>query len=100
MTATYSIRRLSAGQTAKVMGALYFLFGIIFAVIFGFFGLVSSAFMPADDRAAFMFGGAFIVLMPILYGVMGLVSGWLIALLYNMVAGITGGLEMELTSGD
>ena len=97
MTMTHRISRLGVAQTAKVMGALYFLFGIIFAVIFGLIGMVYSASGIAD-YSSFIFGGAFIVFMPIIYGVMGVISGLLVGMLYNLVAGLTGGLELDLTT--
>ena len=34
--------------------------------------------------------------MPLLYGILGVVFGALIAWFYNLVAGWTGGIEMEL----
>ena len=96
MTTTHRIRRLSVGQTAKVMGAIYLLFGIIFAVIFGAIGsLVPRTELGGDG---FMFGGIFVVLMPIIYAVMGVISGLLVAVFYNLVAGMTGGLELDLSS--
>ena len=45
-------------------------------------------------------GGAFLIALPILYGVIGVVAGALIAWLYNVVAGFTGGLELELEGGE
>lgn len=91
------IRRLGVGQMAKVMGALYFLIGIVIAAVIGLFG---SMFPDAGDGSVALFGGLFLLAMPILYGVIGVVSGALIAWLYNVVAGFTGGLEMELEGAE
>lgn|SRR5690606_27192425 len=92
------IDRLSLGQTAKVMGALYLLFGVIFAVLFG---LVSTV-VPTSEMGdgSFMFGGIFLIMMPLMYGVFGLISGFLVAFFYNMVSGLTGGLELDLVEAD
>ena len=94
---THRIRRLDIGQMAKVMGALYFLLGIIFAALFAVFG----SMMPRGEMEAgtAMFGGVFLVGMPILYGVIGVIGGALLAALYNLVAGWTGGIELELDGG-
>lgn len=91
------IRRLGIGQMAKVMGALYFLIGILIAAIIGLFG---SMLPSAREEGAALFGGAFLVAMPIIYGLFGVVAGALVAWLYNVVAGFTGGIEMELDGGD
>jgi hypothetical protein len=92
------IRRLGVAQMAKVMGALYFLLGILIAALMGLFG---SMFQTAGDESAMLFGGgAFLIALPILYGVIGVVAGALIAWLYNVVAGFTGGLELELEGGE
>jgi hypothetical protein len=94
---THRIRRLDIGQMAKVMGALYFLLGIIFAAIFALFG----SMIPRGEmgEGAAMFGGAMLIGMPILYGIIGLIGGALIAVLYNLVAGWTGGIELEFEGG-
>ena len=73
------------------------LIGILIAAIMGLFG---SMIPTAGNDSASLFGGAFLIAMPILYGLFGLVSGALIAWLYNIVAGFTGGIEMELEGGD
>jgi|SRR5690606_32006224 len=93
----HRIRRLGVGQMAKVLGSLYLLLGIIFAAIFGIFGSMMPTREMGNDAA--MFGGAFLIFMPILYGVIGLIFGALIAWLYNLVAGWTGGIEIELETG-
>ena len=66
------IRRLGIGQMAKVMGALYFLIGIIIAALFGLFG---SMLPTASEDSTALFGGAFLIAMPIIYGLFGVVFG-------------------------
>jgi hypothetical protein len=46
-----------------------------------------------------MFGIFAIIGLPILYGVMGVIAGGIGAALYNLFAGIFGGVEVELDSG-
>lgn len=53
-------------------------------------GLISGA------RVAEGLGtGGFLVLAPVMNGVMGFIGGAISALIYNIIAGITGSLEME-----
>jgi hypothetical protein len=42
-----------------------------------------------------MFGVAGIIVMPILYGVFGFIFALIGAVIYNVVAGIAGGIEIE-----
>ena len=47
------LTRLGVGQTAKVLGALYFLLGIVFAAIFGLLGSVMPEAAMGDDAGIF-----------------------------------------------
>jgi hypothetical protein len=40
-------------------------------------------------------GAGAIILMPIMYGIMGFIGGIISAALYNLLAGIIGGIEMN-----
>ena len=42
------------------------------------------------------FGVGSIILFPIAYGIMGFIGGLITAVLYNILAGFVGGIEMEL----
>jgi len=87
------IRRFGVGQTAKVFGVLYGLMGLVFVPFF----LVAAAVAP--HNSAFMgFGLGFVILIPILYAVFGFIFIAIACLLYNMVAGWIGGIEMEITA--
>lgn len=82
------IRRFSVGQTAKVFGVMYALIGLCFAPFFFLF----SAMAPEGQS----FGTIFAIAMPVLYGAMGLVGAAIGCVLYNLIAGWVGGIEMEL----
>ena len=84
------VKRFSIGQTAKFMGVLYLLFGLLFAPFFLLMG------MFAPDGQGGMFGTMFAIAMPIMYGCFGIVGGAIGAVLYNLVAGWVGGIEVEL----
>ena len=82
------LSRFSIGQTAKVLGLLYGLMGLIFLPIF----LVATMFSP--DGAGF--GVGFALALPILYGLLGFVFTAIGCALYNWVAGKVGGIEVSL----
>jgi hypothetical protein len=99
------LKRIGIGSAAKLSGAMYGAAGLIFGVIFGVAALIgfgfSSQLAPdnADAPPAFLgalFGVGAIVFLPLLYGLLGLVIGAISAALYNLFAGLVGGLEVEL----
>lgn len=81
------------------MGGLYALFGLI---IGGFFTLFSLAGMAAaagqgNDPTAILFGAGAVIVIPLLYGFFGFIGGIITALIYNLVAMVFGGVEIELS---
>jgi hypothetical protein len=88
---------LSVGRLAFVLyAAIGFIVGAMFAV-FSLFGAALGAH-AGEDSAIFgaLFGLGAIVFFPVLYGVFGGLGGMLMAALYNVVAGFTGGVEVTL----
>ena len=43
-----------------------------------------------------LFGMGAVIFMPILYGVLGAIFGALTAVIYNVIAGMVGGLRLEV----
>jgi hypothetical protein len=84
------VRRFGIAQTAKVVGILYALMGLIFLPFF----LLGAMFSPNGMG----FGIGFAILLPILYGVCGFIFTAIGCAIYNWVAGMVGGIEMELDS--
>lgn len=84
------LNRFSIGQTAKVLGILYALMGLIFAPFF----LLAALLSPNEAG----FGVGFAILLPVLYGVIGFIFAAIGCALYNWVAGMVGGIEVQLES--
>ena len=86
-------------QAGKVLAALYLGLSLIFIPFF-FLMMVIIPSVPhqagaPDPRAAFAgMGLAFIIIIPIFYTIIGFVGGALAALIYNLAAKVTGGLEL------
>lgn len=95
------IRRFGVWSVAKLYGALLAAMGLLFGAIIALASLVggaSWAFGDAQANAgpmAMMFGVGAIIVLPIFYGVLGVVMGALSAGLYNLIAGMLGGIEVE-----
>lgn len=82
------LSRFSIGQTAKVLGLLYGLMGLIFVP----FLLIATMLSPNDVG----FGVGFALALPILYGLLGFVFTAIGCALYNWVARKVGGIEVSL----
>ena len=89
------VQRLSSfsvGQTAKVLGLLYGLMGLIIVPFF----VLAASFSPHRDGS---FGLGFALALPVIYGAMGFVFTALGCAMYNWVAGLVGGIEIKLDNG-
>ena len=84
------ITRISQFQTAKVIAALYFVLAVVGVVLFFLLSLVSPA-----ARQPYSF--VFMLLAPFLYALIGFVTTFVAAWLYNMVARVVGGVEYTTT---
>jgi hypothetical protein len=87
------LRRIDPVSAAKVAGILYALLGVLFGVFMALFG----SFFDAAGGGGFggSFGVAAIFILPVMYGIIGLIGGLISAFLYNLVAGWVGGVEVE-----
>lgn len=101
------IRRLGVWSVARlyggIMGCVGLIAGIVFALIATLGGVAGAMNADTAKGAGFAIGGlgalfgvGAIVLLPICYGVLGLVSGAIGAALYNLFAGMFGGIEVEV----
>ena len=95
------IRRTGVGSAATVFGALYALMGLLIGLLFALFSFVGAGFAAGagdpDMPAWFgtVFGVGAVVILPILYGIMGVITGAVGAAFYNLIAGMFGGLRLE-----
>jgi hypothetical protein len=92
---TYTIKQLGIESVGK--------FFAVFGLVWGFFaGLIFAA--GATTMGAGMgvapagfFGGLVLLgLMIIIGGIMGFIGGAIVAIIYNLVLGAAGGIEMDL----
>jgi len=101
-----TIKRIGILSAGKVMAMLYalmiFIFGAIFvcmSVVVGMFGVLGTE--SSEMMAVTLFGNVFIALGvmvfgPIVYGLLAGLMGMLLAFFYNLVAGMVGGLEVDI----
>lgn len=99
------LTRVGVWSAAKIAGVLYAAMGLILGSIFALISVLGAGMasvMETSDAPPAWFGAVFgigaIVLFPIFYGVMGVVTGAISAALYNVFAGVVGGLQLEMRS--
>jgi len=93
-----SIRRVDPVSAMRVAGILYAIVGLIVGAIFSLVSMLGFMAGSGGGRQAFglLFGAASIIFFPIFYGILGAVGAAIAALIYNGVAGVTGGIRIEL----
>jgi hypothetical protein len=94
------IRNIGVGSLAKILGALYAIWGFIFGVIVALIALAGAGMGAAGDSdmpgwLGGVFGVGAVIFLPICYGILGFIGGALSAVMYNVVAGMVGGLHVE-----
>lgn len=98
-----TLRGVGVWSAAKISCVLYAAMGLIFGAFMTLVTVAGRVFdfggQPFDGPGGILFGMAAVVALPVVYGLIGLVSGAIAAALYNLVAGWIGGLELELEAG-
>lgn len=88
-------------QAGLVIGGLYGLLSLFFSIFLLIFGLIAMAVGTGSNDAAAAVGGGvgmivIAVILPFLYGALGFIAGVIMAAIYNLIAKLTGGLEMTV----
>jgi ABC-type uncharacterized transport system permease subunit len=86
------IQKIAPKPIAKFLGAFY----VIIGFIAGIFISIAAYFDPEVPEGSKLFALLSFIWFPILYGLLGLLCGYLGALLYNVIAKKVGPLEIEL----
>jgi hypothetical protein len=104
--AEMTIRRFGIFSVAKMQSLVMFVVGLIVGVIYGLFfmlfGAAISAFGARGDGSAvggvpsIIVGVLVMIGVPIFYAILGFIGGAIGALVYNLAAGMIGGIKFEL----
>jgi hypothetical protein len=88
------INRVGPLSSAKVVGLLYAILGLVFGA---FISLIAAMGNFGHGGAASPFlGVAAVVFAPVAYGIMGFVMTLILAALYNALAKLVGGVEIDI----
>jgi len=96
----HRIRRIGVLKAALIGGIAYALMALLLVPFFVFV-VFAGAFLdagmgPGPVGAEWMMGPAFMLLAPLIYGVLGFIGTGIAAAVYNLIAMMVGGLEVEL----
>ncbi len=92
------IKRIGPMSCAKISGALYAILGIIIGGAVSLIALAGGFGSETAEGAGIsaVIGVTSIIVFPILYGCIGFFGMLLLAWLYNIGAGLVGGIEIDV----
>jgi len=92
------IKRLGPVSLAKIVGSLYVVLGLVFGVIFSLASMTGAFGSNPPNSPPFLplMGMGAVFLFPIFYGCLGFIASLVAAWLYNILAGLVGGIEIEI----
>jgi hypothetical protein len=92
------IKKVDPVSLAKVWGVLYAIVGLLIGLLFAAFGSIIRELSPDEGGSAIgnLFGTMSLFFFPIFYGVIGLIAGIIGGFLYNWIASLVGGIQIEL----
>jgi hypothetical protein len=111
MAQTMTIRRIGILSLAKLQAVIVGVVGLILGIPFGCFLMIQGAIsyirpVPTGGGAVLesgrgrgglaIIGLLMVVMIPILFGLAGFVTGALVGLIYNLAAGMIGGLDIDV----
>lgn len=91
------LQSIGIWSCAKLMGIMYAFMGLIFGGIFSLLSMAGVALNQQGGAAMpqLMAGVGAVIVLPIFYGLVGLIGGAIMAAIYNFIASIIGGIEMN-----
>lgn len=92
------IKRVGPVSCAKIVGTLYAILGLLFGGVVSLVAVAGGFGSNTSDAGAIgaIIGAGSIVVFPICYGAIGFVASLIGAWLYNFLAGMVGGIELEV----
>lgn len=98
-----TLKRIGPGSAFKVGLVVYAFLGLLVGICVALFSMVAGSLtgmagadVPTARMLGFGMGFGAIIIFPIMYGIVGGVGGAIGALMYNLVAGWVGGLEVDI----
>jgi len=80
------IKSINSVSLGKVLGIMYMILSLVFSP---FFFLIAA-------QTTSVSGASVVLFIIVFYGIMGVIAGLLIGIIYNFIAGRFGGIELEI----
>ena len=92
------VKRVGPLSCARLSGLLYAVIGLFIGGVFSVIAFAGGFASDTPEFAGFapFIGVAAVIVLPILYGLMGFVTTLILAWLYNLAAGVLGGVELDI----
>ena len=92
------IKRVGPLSIAKLSAVLYAGIGLVLGGVFSLIAMAGGFASETDGAAGIgaLIGVGAVIVFPILYGLMGFVAMLVTAWLYNVAAGVVGGVEVDI----
>jgi hypothetical protein len=92
------VKRIVPLSLAKICGILYAIGGFVGGCIFSLVALAGGFSSDTAGAGAFgvVVGAGAIIIFPILYGCLGFIGTLIVAWIYNAMAGVVGGIELDI----
>lgn len=101
------IKRIRPMSFAKMNAVIYGFIGLLVGGMFSLIGLIGGAALMSQAQGSdgaggvgaamgMIFGVGAIIILPICYAILGFIGGLIGAVVYNLAAGMMGGLELDI----
>jgi hypothetical protein len=102
------IKRIAPLSAARVAGVIYAMVGLALVLLIWFVsmaglnysGMRNSPFLPFAPNLIVAGGAAAVIVLPIFYGAFSFVTALIGAWLYNVAAGLVGGIRVDVVTND
>ncbi len=89
-----TIKSVSSKSIAKLSALMHAVFGFIAGIFFLLISLLASN--EESGVVALIFGLGAPIALPIFYGLMGWIGGYIVGWVYNLLAKRVGGIQVEI----
>jgi hypothetical protein len=90
------VNRIGPLSSAKVVGLLYTIVGLAMGALLSLVAAMTGLGQGGGSPTGPLFGIGAVVFLPITYGIMGFVMTLIMAALYNGLAKLVGGVEIDV----
>ena len=92
------ITRVGPTSCAKIAGTLYAILGLLMGGVFSLVALAGGFGPNSSERGALgaIIGVGSVIVFPVCYGAIGFVASLIGAWLYNILAGMVGGIQLDV----